>query len=344
MAAKPDYRVFFFGDSLSDSGNYYEAYDHKFSTPPYELVPTYPYKNGGGFTYSNGETWAETFSFYLTSALDGLPALEKPGKYGNYAVGGARARAEGLGVPGHNLGDQVALYAKHFNNTAQAKDLYTIWCGGNDLNDALMAGAQDPSGAATTAIVKGTAEAVANAVQTLYKLGAKKFLVPDAPNISLTPAIAIMDAQYPGANIKANANKISIGYNQALAQTVAQLKTVLPDIKISTFNTNGLLSDMITNPAQYKFENVTGPCVKPGVIDNAICDKPDTYLFWDGLHPTRIGHLKVGIAMLKAYKASQAETTKKEKSLSVLGAGSMDLNFGDMPENGEKIGKILNVK
>ena len=40
----------------------------------------------------------------------------------------------------------------------------------------------------------------------------------------------------------------------------------------------------------FGFSNVTESCITPEVIRRAICSKPDEYLFWDGIHPTRIAH------------------------------------------------------
>ena len=36
------------------------------------------------------------------------------------------------------------------------------------------------------------------------------------------------------------------------------------------------------------------------MVTNAVCADPDRYLFWDGIHPTRAGHLLISFALLKA--------------------------------------------
>jgi phospholipase/lecithinase/hemolysin len=46
-----------------------------------------------------------------------------------------------------------------------------------------------------------------------------------------------------------------------------------------------------------------------------VCAAPDRYLFWDGIHPTRAGHLLISFALLKASvvtvpKARETEVTR----------------------------------
>jgi len=32
------------------------------------------------------------------------------------------------------------------------------------------------------------------------------------------------------------------------------------------------------------------PCLRFGVVEDAVCRHPERYLFWDAIHPTRVGH------------------------------------------------------
>ena len=90
IAAHQPWRLFFFGDSLSDSGNHFIAF-REISHRPFEPVPDAPYAVGG-LHFSNGATWAEQLSWTLHSPKSGLPALLAGGEFTNYAVGRARAR------------------------------------------------------------------------------------------------------------------------------------------------------------------------------------------------------------------------------------------------------------
>ncbi|MFA7007908.1 MAG: SGNH/GDSL hydrolase family protein [Elusimicrobiales bacterium] len=313
-AAQPG-RIFTFGDSLSDPGNHHAAYN-TVSTAPHELVPSAPYAVRGGFRFSNGPTWSEQFANLSGRRNDGRPALLKPGLFSNYAVGGARARNDGASVPGHNLGSQVEQFLKDFNGKASGADLYVVWCGSNDMRDALMAASAkntrlalttfmpdmletaaplspEAAGPTSEEIVGETVKAVAGNIQALYQAGARRFLVPSVPNLALTPAVIMA-----GPAAQAGAGPLSAGYNGALAQALRQLGA-LPGIEIRTFDVNDLLNRVIADPAAFGFAVVDKPCVTPGAAQNEICSAPNRYLFWDGIHPTKAGHKVIARDILK---------------------------------------------
>ena len=154
--------VFIFGDSLSDGGNIY-ALTGETSKAPYALVPTRPYAIGGHH-FSNGKTWAERLAQDLNDSNGGKPSLTNPGKHGNYAFGGARARS-GSGNPSPDSAAQVAMYLGEHGN-ASPDALFVIQFGGNDLRDALVAGASDP--AAVGPIIQAAITELAGSIQMLY--------------------------------------------------------------------------------------------------------------------------------------------------------------------------------
>ncbi len=81
-----------FGDSLSDSGNYFVQFGGK-SMQPYEAenVPSKPYAIGGHH-FTNGATWVETLTRKLHIPNSGSPSMVAPGIFRNYSVGRSRAR------------------------------------------------------------------------------------------------------------------------------------------------------------------------------------------------------------------------------------------------------------
>ena len=101
----------------------------------------------------------------------------------NFAVGGARAREDGINV---NLPAQVAAYLEQTGGTASPDALYVIAIGSNDVRDALVAFSRGQNGS----IILGAAlSSIAQSMTALAAAGARTFLVWNAPDIGLTPAL-----------------------------------------------------------------------------------------------------------------------------------------------------------
>ena len=272
-----------FGDSLSDPGNVF-ALTGGYSLPPYEIIPTYPYLVGG-FHFSNGPTWVEQLVLLggvkLTSTL---PAFRLPGVFKNYAVGGSRARGGAGTLPEGDLSVQVQRYLADSGGLANPGATHVIFIGGNDIRDALVASAIDPTFATSQQILTAAVTAVATNIQVLYAAGARRFVVVNAPDVGLAPAVRML-----GPQVQGGATLLSSLYNQGLGQVVGQL-TFLPGIDLRPVNLFSALQDVVANPGNYGLANVTEACLKFGVTVGVYCKKPSSYLFWDGIHPTIAGH------------------------------------------------------
>ena len=284
-------RFIAFGDSLTDPGNAYAA-SGVISTPPFSLIPSAPYAS---HTFSNGPTWAEWLAFTLGSPESGAAAFVAPGSFTNYAMGGARARA---GSGSFDLTAEVSLFLADFGGQACQAPTYILWIGGDDLRDALtaLATAGNPADgeAAALAIIGAAVSGIADNVAALYGSGARRFFILTAPDVSHAPAVRM---QGPAA-IAAGA-QLSAGFNQALGAAIGQLEQ-LPGIHVTTYDENVLTAAIIASPAQFGLRDVTDPCLKFGVVQNAVCARPWQYLFWDGIHPTAAGHLIVASAVLRS--------------------------------------------
>jgi phospholipase/lecithinase/hemolysin len=271
-------RIVVFGDSLTDPGNAF-VLTHQVSVPPYQLIPDFPYARGGHH-FSNGKTWVEQFARGLDMSDSVCPALAARGKCSNYAVGGARARPGTL----FDLSSQVTMFRSDFADLAKAEALYVVHVGGNDLRDALEALASDPTGATSVAVINGALRSIAANIVTLTSAGAREFLVVNAPNIALAPAIRLQ-----GPQVQAAAHALSVAFNDALASVVAGLDANLP-ATIHRFDLFALVNEAVATPAAFGLTVVDATCITPGVIVHAECSHPNRYLFWDGIHPTRAGH------------------------------------------------------
>ena len=274
-------KLIVFGDSLSDPGNAF-ALTGESSVPPYAdldpfLVPGAPYAKGG-LHFSNGKTWVERFAKRLGANQSAGPAFRLPGVFCNFAVGSARAAGTspidlpgqvgillGSRVPGESLDDALAV----------------IVIGGNDVRDAIV----DPANA--EAIIGNAVSAIYNSILTLEGVGVKKFLVGNVPNLALTPAIRALDAVVP-QDVTFFAMLLSVGFNQELAQALAALKNN-PDVEIAEFDIFATVGEVANNPSGFGLTDTVDACVTPNVPPFS-CHKPDTFAFWDGVHPTKVLH------------------------------------------------------
>ncbi len=276
--AKGDFdEVFIFGDSLSDAGNIYELTGET-SKAPYAVIPTRPYAIGGHH-FSNGKTWAERLAQNLNDTSGGKASLQNPGKNGNYAFGGARARS-GSGNSSPDSGTQILMYLGDYGS-ASVDALYVVQFGGNDLRDALVA-AQSDVNVAFFIIQTAVQDLVAN-IQTLYAAGAKNFLVANAPNLAHAPAVILSGAS-------GVAGMFTGFYNGGLEGGLQQLELGIPDINIYRLDMAGFTDDVVANPGDFGLTDTDFPCLIFFTESDAKCDNPEERLFWDGLHPTAAGH------------------------------------------------------
>jgi outer membrane lipase/esterase len=294
-AKKNDFhKIYIFGDSLSDPGNVY-ALTGETSKPPYELIPSAPYKSRHRqFTFSNGKTWAQEFTKKMHAKKAGNPVLESPKKNGNYAFGGARARPGSASmVP--SATDQLGLYfAEH--RKADKKALYVIQFGGNDVRDALeVFNPLAPSPQEAELIIHSAVVTTLGMINTLYQSGARHFLVVDVPNLSHAPAVKLAG---PGAAFVTGL--LVTAYNDGLNLGLENLK-MLPGISINHLSLYAIINNVVDSPEEFGISNAVSPCLNFYVKSGSKCKKPKTYLFWDGIHPTEAIHKLVGKEASRLY-------------------------------------------
>src|SRR6267142_499372 len=270
--AGPPHRFVVFGDSLSDPGNAFVLL-RDVEVPPFDsLIPDAPYARGA-FHFSNGPTWVEQLSLLDHALPSSGPALFIPLLFSNYAVGGARARHEGP----FDLSTQVGLFVRDFRGQGPSAALYVVFAGGNDLRDALQALALDSSGATSLAIVQAALFSIRDNLLTLHAAGARQFLVPNAPDIGLAPAVRLLGPAAQGAAIFLSA-QFTGGLESALGVEI---------VRVDVFR---MLNEVVAAPEAFGLTDATHPCIALNTRAHAFCASPNKFLFWDGIHPTVAGH------------------------------------------------------
>jgi len=297
-----------FGDSLSDTGNVAALVGANALQviTDNSYIPSQPYAS---LQFSNGDVWAKNFAAAIGLASSAQPSLLGVGS--NYAFGGARMTADGVGLP-LSLKTQQGIYLG--NNVASASTLYVIEGGGNDARDALElaaveAAAANPAGVAAviTFAAATYAQNVGAMVDQLQAAGGQKIVVWNVPNLGLTPAV---NEQGAGASLLGT--QVAAAMNAALAARLAIESDVL------LFDVFGLQNSFVANAGALGL-NVTDAC---GAA--AACD-PSAYLFWDGIHPTSAGHALLAQAMLEQTALITAVPEPETYALMLAGLGLVGL-------------------
>jgi phospholipase/lecithinase/hemolysin len=149
--------------------------------------------------------------------------------------------------------------------------LFVVWGGPDDLL------APNPADSGNPVAIANTAEAnIINIVKGIQALGGTRILVPGVTDLALVPAYSTQTAA---------ATLFATTFNADLVRDLPAGATY-----VDTFN---LLNNIVANPSQYGFTNVTSPCL----VNSTPCANPDQYLFWDGQHPTAAGHALLAQAL-----------------------------------------------
>lgn len=268
-----------FGDSLSDSGNVFDLFGGLFgpSAPYTEGRFTSPYTNG-----DPGLVWVEHLAGLMGLPLDNSLAMPDGGT--NYAFGGAEAINDASQlVP--SLPDQRDFYLTDTGGSASASALYLVFGGGNDVR-ANTAGTE-------------AAESIGDVITSLYDVGARNFFVPNLPDIGMTPESQAGEA--PGSSDPAVISAATVAHNDELAAQIAALQLAFADAAFFTFDIYGLFNAILANPAAFGLTNVSDACA--GLDLMTACSDPDSFLFFDGIHPTAITHEMMGMLAFEELQA-----------------------------------------
>jgi outer membrane lipase/esterase len=161
--------------------------------------------------------------------------------------------------------NQVVLYLTAVLNKADANALYVIDAAtvGNNIFAVIN------NGLSFNEITTQAPTDIAKIMERLYNAGARKFLVTNVPDVGATPRG--QDLPSP-----ATATALSNGFNGTLNNELANFRASHSgaDVRLADFKSAVAITT--------GFTNTTDPCV----VDLVACATPDTYTYWDNLHPT----------------------------------------------------------
>lgn len=263
-------RIIVFGDSLSDMQNLYNATLWK--------VPQSDSWFLGRF--SNGPVWPE----YLGRTMQLTPYV--------WAVAGAAAD-QFLVIPGFSQQvDSWHEYMREARNYDPAKSLFYVMVGANDL--VVYGRSPDQS-----------LMAVEQGLRKLLAAGARKIVVSNLPDVTRAPTFRTRnDGEAVARNLRA--------YNVGLAELVQRLSAEHP-MSLTLFDAYTFFGRILDAPEQAGFTDVRQSCLQ---IDTSRplsyllphnrrpnCT-PDTFVFWDTLHPTTRMHREIADAIRAATPPS----------------------------------------
>ena len=336
-------KAYVFGDSLSDPGNIFNV--TQAAQPFTQLLgqdipitpPVPPYDSDGRF--ADGLVWVDFLAQELE--LDLIPSTEltpspitlipEPGinfDFGgatainsvNFAYGGAQTGLFGAGAVG-NLIPGVLTQVNSFiadltqaNQPADGNALYIISAGGNDYQIVPDA---DP---------EQSVENIAQAVESLYSLGARNFLVPNLADLGKTPRSLLPNPPIAADVLTDRVNQ----HNELLENSLGEL-SLLTDIEIVDLDANALFESILANPGDFGFTSLPpdscllGEPLTVGFADITPCDNPEEQVFWDLIHPTTATHKVLADLAIETLQSRFEPTSVPEPTpylpLGLLGMG-----------------------
>ena len=306
--------IYVFGDSLSETGNLFNA-----TTAAQEpaavlgldlpiIPPSPPYFKG---RFSNGEIWldrlAEELNLDLTPAtelsvlspgsdipspitlVEGNPAISPffngntVDRSVNFAYGSATTESGstselGEFIPG--IEQQVDFFITDHLQAEQTADpdaLYVLWGGSNDY----LGANSNPD---------DVIDNIEAEIESLHELGAREFLLVNLPDLGAIPEVNNPELAFDPAAL----TQLTDTHNTLLDSSAEELNDTLTGAKIEVLDVNALFDEIVANPDEFGITNVTESFLDPTTFTPTAGANPDKFLFYDTFHPTAAVHALVG--------------------------------------------------
>jgi phospholipase/lecithinase/hemolysin len=245
-AARPYSMLYVFGDSYSDTG--------------------------AGYVDGNGPTAVAYLAQRLNIPFTYFGDPNNKGKGLNFAISGAKT-GEGEGTRyahgellGRGMQNQVAEFVSLIKDgTIRFDPKQTMFYFAGGLNDRGL-----PDGA-TVANIEGE-------IETLYALGARRFMVALLP--TKIPSFATAGTRF----------------NPQLSKISGDMRARHTDIQIANSNWGRFYDEVMEHPAKYGIVDTSATCAGRALKneDPTPCASPETHYFYHQNHPSTAVHKTVG--------------------------------------------------
>ncbi|KAI8058351.1 hypothetical protein BDF22DRAFT_665223 [Syncephalis plumigaleata] len=250
--------------------------------------------------FSNGRVWSE----WLADGL-GVPLV-------TLAFGGALsgARIQSLDTPNNLSANNWVPTAyeqakEYFHPSAtqlkllpssspvrrrDGNPLYILQVGGNDYVMGMpMVG---HSLKLITELVDRIVTSMMDTVKVIQEASnnSARVLVMGMPPLDYAPLHKSMHPRQ-----KVNARFTSDKHNEMLLERLTDMQQQMPDAHLHFYNVTAFTVNAHVRSHDYYFSNIRDSCLSSTM---KVCNDPDSHFFWDGLHPTRAVHQKLGHKVL----------------------------------------------
>ncbi|MDA7880747.1 SGNH/GDSL hydrolase family protein, partial [Akkermansiaceae bacterium] len=267
-------RFFFFGDSLTDTGN---------------IARELGGSLGGGYPgayFSNGPTWAK----YLVPDLQLAPTIAPPPNSIDFSYGLSTTSI----IKTFQIDDLFTNLAPSLR--INALDHAFVMGGGNDFLDAFRSATPPTMATLTQVADDGVANLASSADSLVNTHGLQNLVVIGLSDVTRAPSISDFDVEGPA---------ITDYFNNRLQMELGSLSY---QANLLWVDSNDFLNRIILNPSPYRFVNTTdsaAPDAVSGIPSTLSPEELDGYLFYDHIHPTTAFHQK--FAIFVAHHLSLAE-------------------------------------
>ncbi|KAG0538697.1 hypothetical protein BDA96_03G258900 [Sorghum bicolor] len=353
-------RVFSFGDSLTDTGNFRFYYGNSSGEPA--LRPPYGetfFRRATG-RFSNGrlvlDFIADTMGLpFVRPYLSGRRA-EDFACGANFAVGGATALGpDFFRSRGFDIGDgrvHLGLQMKWFHDLLEllcrsgrsgcsdmiSQSLFIVGeIGGNDYNLPLLSRVPIEKIRSFTPSVVAK---ISSTITELIGLGAKNLVVPGNLPIGCVPKYLLIfksddkEDYEPETGCLRWMNEFSEYHNKLLLEELEKLRKLNPGVTIIYADYYGAAMEIFHSPERFGIEEPLVACcggegpygvslsTACGYGDYKVCDNPDKYGSWDGFHPSEAAYKGIAMGLLRGTytQPSIASTTSSCPQLTELGS------------------------
>lgn len=269
-----------------------------------------------------GGSWSVTYDYQLTT----WNLIRHP-------IGTLKTLIIGKLIP-PSLGLTVQAYLL-MNNKLDEDAVYFVFIGANDyLNVLFFEANYDPT--VMSAYIDNVLNSLTSGVRKLVNAGARHVVVLGLPDIGLSPKfINTTDRSYLSNAV--------LQHNEQLAGRVDEWRNESPEVDFLYVDTQQFLLKALANPAEYGFSNVSDACIDvklpmfslfknspfvnnfvlqyaqvlqyhdeqfaPNEKNYHVCDTPESYLFWDAVHPSTRAHQYLAYDICEAMKAHGYKTS-----------------------------------